>query len=221
MLWDWERMAFGQTPPIFLLEVAIRLAVIFVILLVAMRTLGSRMSARLSRTEMVAMVSLAAAIGTPLHSPDRGILPAIVVALVVVVVGRLAARISYLNPRAERMIQDDVNVLVKDAVLDINSLTQTRLTVERTFAQLRSSGIRHLGEVRRLYIEANGSFTLVRDDQPEPGLSIIPDLDPEFSAEQERTDKEVCAMCGCRGAAKQEGGDCNNCGRHEWTSAIK
>jgi uncharacterized membrane protein YcaP (DUF421 family) len=219
-LWDWMRMLLGQTPWVFIIEIFIRLFLIYLILLVSMRLLGSRMSAQLSRTEMVAMVSLAAAIGIPLHSPDRGILPSIIVATVVVVLGRVIARASYLNQKFERRIQDDINILVRDGVISINEMVQTRLTVERVFAQLRSEGIKHLGEVKRLYIEANGSFTLIRSTEIKPGLTVIPEFDTDFIAGQSLAHNQVCKTCGGPSSAEDENNKCSNCKSNEWVRAV-
>ncbi|HEY0742788.1 MAG TPA: hypothetical protein VGD40_15065 [Chryseosolibacter sp.] len=59
-LWDWERILLGEVPPAFLLEIVLRIIVVYLILTVAMRILGKRMAAQLTRNELAAMVSLAA-----------------------------------------------------------------------------------------------------------------------------------------------------------------
>lgn len=46
--------------------------------------------------------------------------------------------------------------------------------VEKDFS-LRSGGMIHLGHVKRLYMEANGFFTLIEATAPKPGLSILPE----------------------------------------------
>jgi len=54
------------------------------------------------------------------------------------------------------------------------------------FAQLRGEGVKQLGEVKRLYFEANGSFSLIKKDHPQPGLIIIPGFDKELSEAQNK-----------------------------------
>src|SRR5687767_14213450 len=94
---DWKRMFLGEVPPEFLIEVIIRMAFLYLLLIFAMRLLGHRMASQLSRNELAALVSLAAAIGVPILAPDRGLLPALVIALVVVAISRLLAWGSYKN----------------------------------------------------------------------------------------------------------------------------
>jgi len=69
---QWSRILLGEIPPGFLLEVLFRLIVIYLILMVSMRLLGKRMASQLSRNDMAAMVSLAAAIGGALMLETTG-----------------------------------------------------------------------------------------------------------------------------------------------------
>lgn len=66
-----------------------RITVIY--LIVSMRLMGRMVVSQLNRSEMIAMVSLAAAIGVPLQSPDRGILAAIVIAAIVISIQQVNA----------------------------------------------------------------------------------------------------------------------------------
>jgi uncharacterized membrane protein YcaP (DUF421 family) len=113
-LGDWARWFMGETPPEFLLEVILRVFFVFLLIVVSMRLLGRRMAGQLNRTEMVALISLAAAIGVPILSPDRGLLPAVVIAIIVVCTGRLIAAKAYKYPKFESMAEDELTILVQD-----------------------------------------------------------------------------------------------------------
>lgn len=216
---DWGRMFMGETPPEFLIEVIIRMAFIYLLLLVAMRLLGNRMSAQLSRNELLAVVTLAAAIGVPLQAPDRGLLPALIIAIIVVLIGRLAASLAAKNQKLEQATQGNLNVLVQDSKMLLKDMLHSRITPDRVFSQLRHEGVRHLGEVKRLCIEANGSFALIREDNPRPGLSVLPPWDEELLAEQKTTDIKACTKCGQRKEQAQDN-KCPNFGNEAWTDAI-
>jgi uncharacterized membrane protein YcaP (DUF421 family) len=220
-LGDWMRMWMGEVPPLFLLEVVVRILIIFLLLIISMRLLGLRMAAQLNRLELLALFALAAAIGVPLQVPDRGLLPAVVIAIVVVAVGRLFTYFAYRNQYFEQLITDNYAVVVKDGVLQMKDLKQTRLTVERLKQQLRSEGIRHLGEVDRLYFEAKGAFSMITASEPKPGLPVLPDFDEAFLREQKETPQMVCCTCGF---TKQENTApdqaCPNCGYNQWRPGI-
>lgn len=61
-------------------------------------------------------------------------------------------------------------------------LAKTTLTCERIFAQLRSDNMMQPGQVCRLYIEANGSFTLIPNREERPGLLSMPDVDTDLTS---------------------------------------
>jgi uncharacterized membrane protein YcaP (DUF421 family) len=218
---DLHRVLFGEVPPDFFVEVVIRTVIIFFLLIISMRLFGKRMAAQINRIEMVALFSLAAAIGVPLQAPDRGLVPAFIIALVVLLVGRLLTRLAFGNERLEARLEDRLTILANDGVLDMRKLEGTVLTKERVFAQLRSNGFRHLGEVKRLYLEANGSFSVVREANPSFGLCVLPLRDPEFLEEQTQHKEKVCCTCGKRKAENGESDVCSNCRDNQWMNAIE
>jgi uncharacterized membrane protein YcaP (DUF421 family) len=219
-LYDIQRMLHGEAPPEFYIEIAIRAFVVYLVIVFAMRLMGKRLSATLSRNEVAAIASLAAAMGLPLMSPDKGLVPAIVVAATVVIIQQLISRLSFNNKKMENLTQGNIDVLVHDGVMNLAEMTKTRITRERLLAQLRSLSIQHLGEVRRLYLEAGGNFSLVRNPQPVPGLTVLPKEDEEFTQEQPKDPStQACFVCGNTVTSSTH--NCSNCGNNEWTTATR
>jgi len=217
---DIQRILLGEVPLHFFIEVILRTAVIYLILMVSMRLMGKRMSSQLSRNEMAAVASLAAAVGVPLMNPDRGLLPAVVIAMVIITLQILIAKIATKSRKFESLTQDKYNMLVKDGVLNYKAMLLTRITRDRVLSQLRSEGISHLGMVKRLYFEAGGSFSLLKKTESIPGLSTIPEWDQEMSDKIHRKDtKQVCRFCGNyhTGSASNK---CENCGKNNWVYAV-
>ena len=218
---DWQRILIGDVPGAFYIEVIIRAILIYIILIASMRIMGRRMASQLSRIEMAAMVSLAAAIGVPLQAPDRGLLPAIIIAVIVVSTERAISYFASKNEKFEEVTQDDIDVLVEDSVLKVDRMKRTRITKDRLCAHLRSKGLTHLGAVKRLYLEANGKFSLVTNDDPKPGLNILPQWDVDFVKELVVTNVEVCSNCGKRRLDVDTEEKCSNCGESSWDKAVE
>ncbi|MCW3073916.1 MAG: hypothetical protein JWP69_985 [Flaviaesturariibacter sp.] len=217
---DWARMFIGEVPGPFYIELILRAFFIFLLLLISMRFFGKRMAAQVNRIEMIGLFSLAAAIGVPLQSPDRGLLPSVLIAIIVVGVGRLIAAISFKKKKFESLVEDHYSIIVEDGVMQLKKMKVSRLTIELLFAQLRSKSIRHLGEVKRLYFEANGSFSLIKEENPRPGLTVIPPMDKEYLAQQEATNVKVCKVCGKQSPTNNEDDACPNCHKKAWAPAI-
>lgn len=218
---DLTRMFIGEVPSVFFVEAFVRIFVVYLLLVISMRLMGNRMSALLTRNELVAMVVLAAAIGIPVLSPDRGLIPAIIIAGIVILTERGISALSYRNQKFEKISQGDYTVLVKDGVMQLDNMKTSRITRERLIAELRSSGLKHLGHVNRMFFEAGGSFTLIQNPEAKPGLSILPDWDEEFLKRQTIRDEIlVCHNCG-KSKAKNSNHDCDNCKENNWIPAIE
>jgi uncharacterized membrane protein YcaP (DUF421 family) len=220
---DWLRILIGELPTSYFVEIIIRIAFVFLLLTVSMRLMGKRMAAQLSRNELAAQVSLAAAIGMPVLAPDRGLLPAVVIAIVIVATERLISRLSYNNQRFEAITQDEISNLINDGVMQFDHLRGARISRERLMAQIRAAGLFHLGQIKRLYIESSGSFTLIEEEKPKPGLSVIPLWDNDFAREQKHAPGWfVCNNCGKpEQISTRPTHTCSNCGDNNWVEAIE
>src|SRR3954464_3794467 len=123
---DWARILSGQAPAGFYLEVVIRSVVVYTLLVCAMRLLGQRMAAQLNPVEQGAVVTLAAAVGVPLMSPDRGLLAALVIAAVMIAIIRLSSRISARGGQAQVAVDGRLSALVIDSVLQLPEMKKSR-----------------------------------------------------------------------------------------------
>ncbi len=220
---DFNRILIGEIPAFFFIELIVRAFLIYTLLIVSMRLMGKRMSAQLSRNEMAAVVSLAAAVGIPLMNPDRGILPPVVITVVIIFFTNLVSKRTSRNENFEAVTQDDLDVLVTNGVLNLPKMEETRITKERICAQLRGLGVFHLGMVDRFYIEANGMFSLVLQKEPGPGLSIVPDIDPDFADRKlNKTDQFVCCRCGtlAKTLISSKRTTCPSCKTIDWAPAV-
>ncbi|MBW8682742.1 DUF421 domain-containing protein [Chitinophaga rhizophila] len=216
---DIGRILTGDTPPEFFIEILIRGIFVYIILMGALRIMGKRMATRLTRNELAAISTLAAAIGIPMFTPDRGILPGLVIAIVVVCVQRLVAWLSIRSQRIERLSQGYISTLVEDGCLKMKEMKKARISREQLMAQLRAKKILHLGQVKRMYMEANGAFTVLRHTDAKPGLSVIPAFDKDFLEEQRQAkDILLCSYCGEDAAPGNQ--DCAACGANEKTKAV-
>lgn len=218
---DLQRILIGEVPFHFYIELIFRFFIIYLILMTSMRLMGKRMASQLSRNEMAAIASLAAAVGVPLMNPDRGLLPAIIIAAVILTYQILIAKKATRSKKFEMITQDNLDILIEDGVLKPEVMLKTRITRARVFSQLRHQGIRQLGMVKRLYFEAGGNFSLLKEPKPKPGLSILPAWDQEVVLElQQIPTLQVCDYCGNDNKSKDKD-TCPVCNKKKWTIAVQ
>lgn len=222
-LGDWQRILFGDTPGVFSWEIVVRTIIIYLVFLVVMRLLSKRMSAQLTITELAVMIMLGGIVSVPMQIPNRGLLPAIVVLLCVLFYQRGLSWLSLKKRKVELAVQGDVTILVKDGVLQIDHMRNDYISNNEVFAQLRDRKIKQLGEVKRLYFEGNGTFSVFKEDSPRAGLSVLPVKDKTLNQTLKPVDNQkVCLNCGQ--PAKEQihsGNQCPNCGHAHWTNAVQ
>lgn len=221
---DLYRIIVGEMPAIFYVELVLRSLFIYIVLISSMRLMGKRMASQIGRTEMATVASLAAAVGIPLMNPDRGLLAGLVIAITIVTLQVWLARRSARSQKFEALSQDKIALLVSDGIMDLAEMKKNRITRQRVFAQLRTSKQLHLGNVKRLYLEANGLFSLLENKEPQPGLSIIPERDLEFVARHtSKTDLMACGLCGYVDSTKTftPHDNCPLCTTTDWKPAVK
>jgi len=220
---DWYRLIFGTTPVIFMLEILVRTIIVYLALVVVMRLLGKRMSGQLTILEFAVMVTMGGVVSVPFQIPDRGILPSFVVMLFILILHRGLNWLSFKYRKGNKVLQGDLCILVSDGVLKRENLESNRVSKDQVFAQLRDKSIRHLGQVKRVYMEASGIFSVFTDNSGKPGLSVFPEKDQDLiKLEPVDDNMKACSQCGnIMPKEKVRHAACPVCGCEEWTNAIK
>lgn len=222
-LTDWQRIFMGDAPWIFLVELLYRALIVYFLLLLFMRLMGKRMASQMSWSEMSVILMLGAATGLPIQVPDKGLLPSVVVFIVILALHRGISLWTFKSRRAELVTYGDVVILLKDGRLLPDGLKGALLSPHKIFASLRTKGIEHLGQLRRVYAEASGDLTVIKYRKPRPGLLIIPQYDLSSGRYRVAAGRFACSYCGNIVVAdyKTAAGTCDFCGvACSWHEAV-
>lgn len=221
---DFKRMLIGEESPLFLLEIAVRTAIIYGYTLLLLRWLGSRTVGQLSNVEFLLVIALGSAVGDAMFYPDVPLIHSMLVVTVVVGANKLLDLVIARSAPAERLLDGKPREAIRDGVVVRDFIDRASISRHELFQELREKGIEQLGEVRRAYIEKDGKVTVFKyADTPGPGLPIVPppQIEPPrlvSPRDAKSGTKLVCVTCGNR----HEGSDtCSNCDRTEWTPAAE
>ena len=118
-IFEWDRILLNDSPVWFLLEVAFRTAVMFVVLVIALRYTGKRGVKQLSIFEVVIIIALGSAAGDPMFYEDVGILPAICVFVVVIAFYRLVTWLTGKSKWFEELLEGKTELLINEGVFSI------------------------------------------------------------------------------------------------------
>lgn len=199
---DLAQMLLGDQPPIFLLEIALRTAIIYAYTLLLVRVIGKRGMGQVSVFDFLIVIALGSAVGDPMFYPEVPLVHSMLVITVVVLLQRLVSFVTEKSSRAQSFIEGDPRRLVHDGVVDVAALEDEQLEREELFSSLRCTGIEHLGEVARAYIEPSGHVSVIRRREPIAGRPLIPPCDPDppprYRARESpgRAGTFACVACG-------------------------
>jgi len=217
---DLQRIFIGNAPVEFLAEVFIRTLCVYVMLLIVVKLLGKRMSGQLTITEMAVLIMLGAIVGSPIQIPDRGILTSMLILICTLSFQQFINRWSFKNEKFEQLLLGRSGMLVKNGVLQLDQMRKERVSTQQIFALLRAHRITQLGQVKRIYLEACGIFSVFKNPEPQPGLSIFPNEDQKiFNSYQNKSDNQfACKNCG--NLSGKPDLPCKVCGHIHWLIAI-
>jgi hypothetical protein len=216
---DLYRILIGEVPPGFYIELVIRAICVYAMIMFGMKFMGKRIAGDLNRSELAALSTLAAATGLVLLSPDRGLVSPLIVLGIIYLIRLYVNKKNYSSKRFEEATEGRRSTLISDGEMQWQEMEKVRVSREQLFSQLRGLGIKHLGVIKRFYMEANGAFSITMLPQPRPGLPAIPEWDAAFLAEQPRWHEwQVCGNCGHRRQPREV--NCSVCNNTTWVYPI-
>ncbi len=218
-----QSLLLGNEDWSFLGAVALRTAVMFIVILAGLRVMGKRGVKHLSVFELGVIVGLGSAAGDPMFYSDVGLLPCFVVFTVVLVLYRALEVLLNRSARAADKLEGRPIEVLRAGELVHEAIDGMEITTAELFAQLRLRSIAHLGQLDRAIVEPNGEVSVyfVTDEAVKPGLPIIPAL---YDARAEIVTARgmfSCRHCG-HTAALEVGKppECATCSHEDWTLSL-
>lgn len=225
---DLHRIFIGDLPLLFLVEIALRVTVMYIYTIIAIRLAPRRSISNVTPLEMLIIIALGSAMGDPMFYPDVPLIHGLLVITLVLV---LHVFISYLTRRGdmiEGIIEGDPIRVVVDGMLDTKGMAMAQVTREDVFTHLRVKEFEHLGEVEAAYVETNGQVSArafaETDKRPGFQISLSPEKKNHYSTHDTvpQTRKYVCNNCGyVRNYTDGETFiECPRCEHNVWTDKV-
>lgn len=206
-VFDWQRLFIGDEPPLFMLEIVFRIAVIWPWTMLLLRWIGGRSISQLSLVEFLLVIALGSAVGDSLFQPEVPLLHAMLAILVVVLIDKAVDMAIRRYRLAKQLIDGQPVEVLRDGCIQTGSLAGLKMGSMELMELLRLKGVENLGSLRRVYLEPSGQVSVFHADPPVPGLPIVPPV--ELRIPQKEGGTGCCSNCGLVG---EGAGACGNCG---------
>ena len=221
---NWQELLLGDENLSFLIEIALRTFLMFLLVLLLLRITGKRSIKQLSIFEVVMIIALGSAAGDPMIYKEIGILQASVVFIIVLISYKLITFLITKSEKIESLLEGNPIYIIREGHAALASVRSTDLAVDEFFAELRVLNISHLGQVKEAVLETNGRVSILYydDEKVVPGLPIWPNEWNKKSSTIIEEGLYACSLCGYTlSLSIGKGGKCPFCySNHEWVLAI-
>ncbi|HEX7172394.1 MAG TPA: DUF421 domain-containing protein [Candidatus Limnocylindria bacterium] len=155
------------------MDIALRAAVIFLALYFLVRLMGKRELGQMTPFELIVLVVIGDLIQQGVTQNDFSLTGAIIAISTIAFLALLMSWASYLWPWAERVLEGEPRVIVRDGEVLTGNLRRNRLTVSEIESEMRLAGIGTMSEVAWAILEPRGKISFIQrsgngDEEPPP-----------------------------------------------------
>lgn len=183
---DWFRIFIGEAPPGYYGELALKVLIVFLVLVAVMRLLGKTGRDRLSPLQQILLIALGSSAGDVMLYHDVPIGHAV---LVLLAVSLLAVGLEFATTRfrgIRNIVDSKPVVLVVDGVVLRECLHSQRINERELYAVIRERGGRSLSQVQLAVLEVTGKISVFIDE----GAELADENLLDYLREQARPDRE-------------------------------
>lgn len=153
---------FNPMNPI--LESILRGTIIYLGIVIFLRIVGPRETGSIAITDLVVILLLAEAVSTGLNADDTSLTSAFVLVATVLAWSLLLDALAFHFPWFRKILKPVKSPLIRDGELNSKLMRREFLSRAEVEEELRIQGVEHVEDVKRAYLEANGSISVFTRD---------------------------------------------------------
>ena len=144
-----------------LVDVAIRTAIIYFVLVVGLRLAGKREVGQLSIFDLIVLLVVADAVQNAMVGENTTLAGGIIAAATLISLDKMLDIVSTRSPRFRKMLEGEPATLIEDGVVRREVLDKEGIDDEKLASALRGHGVLEPSEVALAVLETNGSISVV------------------------------------------------------------
>ena len=151
-----------------LANIALRTAVIYVVVLAGVRLSGKREVGQMTPFDLVLLLLLSNAVQNAMTGPDTSLVGGVVAATVLLVLNYFIADLSGANRRFRKFIQGEPTMLIHDGEVIASHMAKEHVSIDELQRAMRGHGISDFHQVAIGVLEVDGSMSFLRYDDLSP-----------------------------------------------------
>jgi uncharacterized membrane protein YcaP (DUF421 family) len=164
-----------------LISVALRTAIVYVVLVIFFRVVGKREAGQLSTLDLIVLLVISNAVQNAMVGENVTLIGGLLAAAVILALDWALHTLNGRFPRLRHVVEGEPVLLVRDGQILDDHLASEGLSVRELGIALRQNGLLTIDEARFVYRETNGQISVIprRTGEDESGdLAFDPD-DPD------------------------------------------
>jgi len=157
-----------------------RAMVLYVLMIVTMRTLGKRQLGQFQPYELAMTILVADVISTPMESVSTPLLYGILPVAALFTVHSLITLLSLKFDRVRAFVSGKPSIVISKGVIDQKEMEKLCMNLSDLLEGLRNAGVLNPLEVGTAIVEANGQMSVFPNGQSRPVSTLEMGVDPGY-----------------------------------------
>jgi len=151
-----------------LITVALRTAIIYVVVLLGVRLSGKREVGQMTPFDLTLLLLISNAVQNAMTGPDTSLAGGIIAACTLLLLNYLIAEVSGGNRRFRRFVEGQPSLLVHNGEVITAHLAREHVSLDELHRALREHGIPDIKDVALAVLEVDGSISCLKYDDLTP-----------------------------------------------------
>lgn len=147
------------------MDTVLRVVVIYMFLVAALRVLGKREFQQLSPAELIMLLITSELVSPALTGNEPSLVNSLVAVATLFILVFLSSLLTFGNRRAGKLLEGSPVVLVHRGRLLERNLAAERITAEDVLSEARKAGLAELERVRWAILETDGAIAIIPEEQ--------------------------------------------------------
>jgi uncharacterized membrane protein YcaP (DUF421 family) len=143
------------------METVLRVAVIYLFIMIGLRALGKRDFSQISPFDLVTLLLIPEIVQQAIVREDFSITNALIGLSTLFTLVLLTSAITHKSKRAEDIIEGTPTVIVSNGRFVEDNMNKERITPDEVYAEMRKSGLASIEEVRWAILESDGKISFI------------------------------------------------------------
>jgi len=151
-----------------LLQIVLRTAVIYLLVLIGVRLSGKREVGQMTPFDLTLLLLLSNSVQNAMTGPDTSLLGGVIAASTLLALNYGVAGVSGSNRRLRRLIEGQPTLLVHDSKIIDAHMARERVSMDELHRALREHGINSCDQVALAVLEVDGSISCLKYEEIKP-----------------------------------------------------